>query len=178
MKVFGGEPILSVNGRAAQVRAIIAATSKKNAFAAYEGTGYPTSFYEFSNYWSETGNELELETALAKPGVLFFAPLDGRDKGYAEYPLKAKEPAKESPQAYKVRRDRSEEGKRQAGEERISSWIGKEAADKLDSLISPGTARSDARSVVSEALIAYAVVLGVMEKPAEGEAGPRVPLKD
>jgi hypothetical protein len=62
LKVFGG--LTCENGK--QVRTIVAATSKKKA-AELVGV----SLYGFSDFWCETGNDTELETALASPMTVF-----------------------------------------------------------------------------------------------------------
>ena len=62
MKVFGG--ITFQNGK--QVRTIVAATSQKKAAALVS-----VSMHHFRDYWRETGNTHELETALPHPDVIF-----------------------------------------------------------------------------------------------------------
>ncbi len=57
-----------------QTREIIAARSKAEAVR-IAGKKYP---YELFNL-GETGNHLELELALSKPGIIFWTPIDGRD---------------------------------------------------------------------------------------------------
>lgn len=54
-----------------QVRAIVAATSREKAAEALH-----TSDHFLSGYASETGNKLELETALGEPGTVFWTPND------------------------------------------------------------------------------------------------------
>lgn len=68
MKVYGG--ILFVQGK--QARGIVAGSQKRVA----ELTGM--SLHHIRDYWAETRNKLELETALAEPGVLFWTPLYGK----------------------------------------------------------------------------------------------------
>lgn len=58
MKVFGG--LTFVSGK--QVRTIVAASTKKEA-AELIGV----SLYCFNQYWTRTGNKLEIEAALANP---------------------------------------------------------------------------------------------------------------
>ena len=55
LKVWGG---LTFRG-GKQVRTIIAATTKKRIMEIGR-----LSIYELNNYWAETGNEVELETAI------------------------------------------------------------------------------------------------------------------
>ena len=64
LKVFGG--CTFVNGK--QVRTIIATTSKKKV-SQIVGEPYPYVL----DYWSQTWNDVELETALAKPETVFVA---------------------------------------------------------------------------------------------------------
>jgi hypothetical protein len=61
-KVWGG--LTFENGR--HVRTIIATQTKRSACVILN-----KSFSDFSNYWCETGNEIELETALSEPGAVF-----------------------------------------------------------------------------------------------------------
>ncbi len=58
-----------------QVRAIVAAKSRAAAARAFN---VPDSYLR--NYGSETGNKVELETALAAPEVAFVAPLNGPER--------------------------------------------------------------------------------------------------
>lgn len=62
LKVWGGQTF--VKGK--QYRTIVAASSQTKA-AKLVGE----SMYHFREYWEETGNKVELATALAKPGVVF-----------------------------------------------------------------------------------------------------------
>lgn len=64
IKVFGG---LVFRGDK-QVRAIVASTSKAKAAAAVD-----ESPHQFGNFWCETGNQKELQIALANPGQVFVA---------------------------------------------------------------------------------------------------------
>lgn len=64
LKVFGG--LTLVEGR--QVRTIVAASSQKEAA---ELLGITVR--HLRDYWPQTGNALEVETALAQPGVVFNA---------------------------------------------------------------------------------------------------------
>lgn len=63
LKVFGG---LVFGDQHKQCRAIIATTSQAKA-----ADSVGVSLSHFRGYWSETGNEVELSTALAKPGQVF-----------------------------------------------------------------------------------------------------------
>lgn len=63
LKVYGGMTCISGKG---QVRGIVATTSQKNAAELFG-----CSLSHFRNYCGETGNEKELEIALANPNVLF-----------------------------------------------------------------------------------------------------------
>lgn len=65
MKVYGG----CFDGT---TRHIVAAKTKKAAAVALG-----VSMYEFNGYASATGNDLELATAIAEPGVVFSAPASG-----------------------------------------------------------------------------------------------------
>ncbi|MGE8063800.1 hypothetical protein [Pseudomonas sp. NPDC089569] len=73
LKVFGG--LTMVKGK--QVRTIVAASSQKKAA---ELVGVSLSYLR--GYWSETGNAVELKTALSQPGVVFTA-LPENDKQFA-----------------------------------------------------------------------------------------------
>lgn len=64
MRVYGGQKFK--NGT--QLRTIVAAKSKKKA-AELVGE----SLHQFRQYWSETGNDIEIKTALKMPGVVFQA---------------------------------------------------------------------------------------------------------
>lgn len=64
LKVWGGMTF----HKNKQVRAIIATRTKKEAIAKLN-----MSASHFNNYWCETGNDLELTTAIAKEGVVFVA---------------------------------------------------------------------------------------------------------
>ncbi len=61
-----------------QTREIVAVTSVAAAHRAFIASGLNCSINDVRNYGAETGNELELKTALAEPGVVFWAPLDHR----------------------------------------------------------------------------------------------------
>jgi len=75
LKVYAG--LTFVRGK--QCRTIVAAPSKKAALEALETVGAGRmSMYEFTNYWSATGNKIELEVALAKPLTVFRA--NGTDR--------------------------------------------------------------------------------------------------
>lgn len=71
MKVYGG----CFDGRN---RLIVAAKSKKAAHAAMVALRPNLSYSTFTAFGSETGNTLELKTALAKPGTVFTAPINDR----------------------------------------------------------------------------------------------------
>ena len=62
-----------------QVRAVVAATSQKEAAAAFG-----VSLYEFRNYACETGNREEIAAAMSKRGCVFSKPLDGHGVPYME----------------------------------------------------------------------------------------------
>ena len=64
-KVYGG--MIMVNGK--QVRVVIATTSaQKAAHAAKTTVGY------VRDYWSVTGNEAEINAAMATPETLIISP--------------------------------------------------------------------------------------------------------
>jgi len=63
-KVWGG--LEFVHGK--QVRTIVATYTKKRA-AELLGV----SMYYFNNYWTKTGNDIELEVALSEPETVFRA---------------------------------------------------------------------------------------------------------
>lgn len=69
MKVWGG----CFDGT---TRHIVAAKTKK---AAAEALG--VTLYSLNGWAAETGNDLELATALAEPGVVFSAPASGPHSG-------------------------------------------------------------------------------------------------
>lgn len=71
LKVWGG----LTWGKRKQMRTIIATTTKKRAMELLD-----VSAYTFNLYWCETGNEIELETALAKPETIFIAENDYKYK--------------------------------------------------------------------------------------------------
>lgn len=95
LKVYGwtSHPPLGVEvpGRShahQQVRAIVAAASRKEALAA-AGNDRPNSAWA-RDFVSVTGNEVEIRVATRKPGTLFMAPLYGsRDEQYVEIPKEA-----------------------------------------------------------------------------------------
>jgi len=64
MKVYGGNFFLP--GTIKQVRGIIAGTQRQAAMA----TG--SSLSHIRTYWCQTGNEIELAAAMARPGVLLW----------------------------------------------------------------------------------------------------------
>lgn len=63
----------------AQVRAIVAVRTKKEAAVAFG-----MSLYALNDWASETGNATEIAVATAKPGAVFIAPLDNRNGGFVE----------------------------------------------------------------------------------------------
>lgn len=67
LKVYGG--IIFVKGK--QMRAVVATTSQKRLSEIVK-----ESLYEIRNFWSETGNDAELEIALSKPESVFYKTLD------------------------------------------------------------------------------------------------------
>lgn len=78
LKVYGGATMVGMQ----QVRTIVAASNQKEA-AELLGT----TLHEIRSYWSVTGNELEIDTALASPRTVFkssslndvnFAPHPGK----------------------------------------------------------------------------------------------------
>lgn len=72
LKVFGG--LTFAKGRG-QVRTIVAETSQKKAAEKLD-----VSVNYLRDYFSVTGNPVECETALAKPGVVFMSSsIDTRD---------------------------------------------------------------------------------------------------
>ena len=72
-----------------QVRAVVATRTKKEAIAAF---GVSTG--EARNYISVTGNEHELEIALAKPGQVFARPLNEWNGDYFEIERRSHVPRK------------------------------------------------------------------------------------
>lgn len=62
-----------------QVRAIVAAKSRAAAARLFD---IPDS--HLKNYGSETGNDYEISTAMAKPGVVFLGRMDEAPKDYIE----------------------------------------------------------------------------------------------
>lgn len=81
MKVFGIIlPVVpSDNISARQCRAVVAAKTKK---AAAELFG--VSYGEFANYGCETGNALEIDTAMATPNQVFARSVDDYSGPYVE----------------------------------------------------------------------------------------------
>ena len=75
LKVFSG--CLMHHGK--QLNTIVATHTQKEA-AKLLGI----SLYELRNYWSETGNDIEINVATSKPGVVFWA------SSYMGYDLKEK----------------------------------------------------------------------------------------
>lgn len=65
LKVWGG---LTFSDGRTQVRTIVATKTKKEAAALVD-----VSLYHFNGYWCETGNRVEMDTALSMPGVVFCA---------------------------------------------------------------------------------------------------------
>lgn len=78
LKVFGWQGWRSecppaLNGNK-QTREVVAAKSKAEV-ARIAGKKYANQLFNLG----ETGNSLELQLALSKPGVIFWAPIDSRD---------------------------------------------------------------------------------------------------
>lgn len=70
LKVYGGN-LYQKGGRFC--RAVVAASSRpKAALILGQGLGH------FRNYWSETGNQAEIEIAMSRPGVVFTNSRYGR----------------------------------------------------------------------------------------------------
>ena len=65
LKVFGG--LTMKRGSRFQERTVVATTTQKKAADLLN-----MSLHEFRNYWCETGNEAEVEAAMAKPGEVVF----------------------------------------------------------------------------------------------------------
>lgn len=97
MKVFG--IILPVfpsdNISARQCRAVVAAKTKK---AAAELFG--VSYGEFSNYGCETGDTLEIDTAMANPNQVFARSVDDYSGPYVEISRKPHVPFKRAKKQY------------------------------------------------------------------------------
>ncbi|HET8635504.1 MAG TPA: hypothetical protein VFL96_01500 [Acidobacteriaceae bacterium] len=70
-KVYGG----TYDGRH---RVIVAASSKKAAYAAICKVWPNISYYYWNGYTSDTGNKTELSVALSEPGTVFVAKDDYR----------------------------------------------------------------------------------------------------
>jgi hypothetical protein len=62
-----------------QVRAIVAARSRAAAAKLFQ-----VSDSYLKNYGCETGNDIEIATALSKPGIVFLGSLHGPPKEYLE----------------------------------------------------------------------------------------------
>lgn len=73
LKVYGGNIFV----RGVQRRAIVAASSQKEVARII---GCP--LYEIREWWCETGNNRELDVALAEPGVVFHADLNFAKREY------------------------------------------------------------------------------------------------
>ncbi len=79
MKVWSG----LMHGRGqVQAPTVVAATSQKAACAILNRHSR-MSLYEFRNYWSETGNAIDIEAAMSDPGAVFQAS-DSRARDYAK----------------------------------------------------------------------------------------------
>lgn len=70
MRVYGA--YLGLRGVRGQVRAIVAATSGREA-----ATHMGVTYQDYAHNGCETGNDHEIELAMAEPGVVFYAPLKG-----------------------------------------------------------------------------------------------------
>ena len=69
LKVFGGNIfVYTASKKREQLRAIVAATSQKRVSEIVGET-----INEVRKYWCETGNAVELETALSSPETVFVA---------------------------------------------------------------------------------------------------------
>lgn len=75
MKVYGG----CYDGRN---RVIVAAKTKRAAYALVSAALRGISYYGWNEYTSETGNDPELSVALAQPETVFSAPMSN-DKQFA-----------------------------------------------------------------------------------------------
>lgn len=60
LKIFGG--MIFYNGE--QVRGIVAAYTKKQAIELLNTVTYEVSYFTFNNYFTETGNSIELSVAI------------------------------------------------------------------------------------------------------------------
>jgi len=77
LKVYGGH----VDG---QNRLIVAATSMAAAHKMVQEFHRGCSLHYMRSMWCTTDNPQELQTALARPGVLFTAPMRGGERTYVE----------------------------------------------------------------------------------------------
>jgi hypothetical protein len=84
VKVFGVTTMLRGvrNGPHSQVRAVVAASTKKEAARLL---AMPIS--EFNRHGCETGNQAEIDVALAEPGAVFWKPAArrGPDEGFERW---------------------------------------------------------------------------------------------
>jgi len=71
LKVYGGYIFGGVFGSRGS-RCVIAAHSLKEVSAIPVIIHYNISYYYLRGYWCETGNDIELKTALAKPHTIFY----------------------------------------------------------------------------------------------------------
>lgn len=70
-------------------RVIVAAPTKKAAHAAVKNVLGGISYYAWDQYTSDTGNEVELQTALAKPLAVFSVSINGKTSDYKQIPTDA-----------------------------------------------------------------------------------------
>lgn len=61
-----------------QVRVVVAAPSKAAAVRAINAAGVHMTAHDFNQYGGETGNEHDVQTALAQPGRVFYGSLNGQ----------------------------------------------------------------------------------------------------
>jgi hypothetical protein len=79
--IFGRVPGLPQHSR--QIRAIIAASSRQQVVDAFHALGDRNMTVSFlSNYWCETGNEVEVALAMSSPGTIFVSGLGLSNQWY------------------------------------------------------------------------------------------------
>lgn len=71
MKVYGGLVYDTESRR--QVRTIVAAKSIAAAVRALHDADHHITRYEFTRFWGETGNDVEIQVASGTPGTVFAA---------------------------------------------------------------------------------------------------------
>lgn len=171
MKVFDGTE--TIDG--AEVRVIIAATSRNAAVAALEKFGLSVSVRRLVTYWTQSTDRRICDIALSEPGQAFgqrqdnaFFPLPQRPlvrPAGAPVPRVPKDP--EGRKAYdKEKREDSDANKRARGERRVSTWIPKEAAAALDKL----TGGSKSKGAVQEALVLALIATADRQPTAKRKA--------